>query len=264
MSTGRVQAWMSQAVRRRTRGFSQQMRNCPDGSLAVPGLDWTVADLGQHVASLPEFWMTQCRDGADFRRPDDFAAYSDQARSHLAGTDPAVLADLIDDEFGRCLDWIDNSGDQLWLYGTRVTPADMCGVALHELVLHGRDLAPISGATKPAFERDEANLVVDASMLTAPAFIDRDRARAQPDGVYHIKFRGGRDYTWTKAGDRLLIEAGRPARADARLNTDPAVYLLASLGRYSQVMAGLTGAMVAYGAKPWRFLGLGSMIVDGV
>lgn len=39
---------------------------------------------------------------------------------------------------------------------------------------------------------------------------------------------------------------------------------MASLGRISQVRAGLSGKMITYGRKPWRFLGLGKIASDGV
>ena len=101
-------------------------------------------------------------------------------------------------------------------------------------------------------------------MLTTPSFVDEGRAGAQPDGVYHVRFRGGNDYTWTKRRGTLAIERGRPDRADARLSADPATFLLASLGRVSQVRAALSGGMIAYGLRPWRFVGLGTIAIDGV
>ena len=122
----------------------------------------------------------------------------------------------------------------------------------------------MSGAAKPSYERREANLAVDAIMVTTEFFVDEAKAQAQPDGVYHLQFRGGHDYTWTKQGGRLMIVQGRPAKADARMNADPAKFLMTALGRYGPIRAGLTGGMVAYGRKPWRFVGLGTIAVDGV
>lgn len=54
---------------------------------------------------------------------------------------------------------------------------------------------------------------------------------------------------------------GKP---DAVLNADPATFAMISLGRGSQVLASLSGNMVAYGRKPWRLLALGNVVVDGV
>ena len=110
----------------------------------------------------------------------------------------------------------------------------------------------------------EARAAVDAIMRTTPVFIDAGKARAQPDGVYHVRFKGGQSYTWTKAGPVLEVTVGKPAKADAHLVADPTMFLLSSLGRVSQVRAGLSGKMVAYGRKPWRFLGLGKIAVEGV
>jgi hypothetical protein len=42
------------------------------------------------------------------------------------------------------------------------------------------------------------------------------------------------------------------------------MFMLSSLGRVSQVKAALSGKMVTYGRKPWRFVGLGNVVADGL
>jgi len=216
------------------------------------------------VASLPGFWQGIHDAGGHFDRPDDFAAFSDAGRAEITITDASELADLIESVFADYIAELKTHDGKLWLYGAETTPAKMCGLIINETVLHGRDLAVVTGAEAPMYTQDEANLAVGAMMDTTPFFIDEDKARAQPDGVYRGKFRGGKDFTWTKRGDQLIIDEGAPAKADAHLNADPATFLLASLGRIGQVRAALSGKMISYGRKPWRFLGLGTMAVDGV
>ena len=264
MNESAVEAWMAEAVRQRARAFADQLRACAHGGIPVPNLEWTVADLGQHVACLPAFWEDQHAHGADFQRPDDFAACSDAARAHITETEPNHLAAQIERELDDYLELLAAGDGQRWLYGVPTTASNMCGLALNELVLHGRDLAAVTGADKPTFERREANLAVDASMVTTAFFVDEAKARARPDGIYHLRFRGGHHYTWTKRGGELVVEQGRPERADAHLNADPAVFLMTALGRYGQIRAALTGGMLAYGRRPWRFFGLGTVMSDGV
>ena len=134
---------------------------------------------------------------------------------------------------------------------------------LSELVLHGRDLAMVTGAAKPELTRQQTNAIIDAISVTTPQFVDPTKARALPDGVYHLHFRGGRDFTWRLQDGSLSITRGEPSRPDARLNADPVTFLMSSLGRISDLRAGITGGIVSYGRKPWRFLALGNIVADG-
>ncbi len=264
MTEPMVAPWLIDAVRQRAHEFASQLQTGVDGSGSIANLNWNVTDLAQHVAGLPSFWRDQHQSGATFDRPADFAAFSDQARAHITETDPRALAKLVTTEFEWFLDDLAASAEQRWLYGRPTNPSNMCGLALNELILHGRDLAQTTGAQPPMFERDEANAAVAAMMVTTPAFVDAEKAAAQPDGNYHVRFLGGKDYTWSKIGTELTITEGRPERPDARLRADPAMFLLSALGRIGQVRAGLSGKMIAYGKRPWRFIGLGAIAIDGV
>lgn len=256
-------SWLVDACRKRVDEFSAQLRGGVTGAGPVPNLEWTVAELAQHVASLPALWLDQHGQGADFVRPDDFAVFIESTRGDVTETDPALLADLIDSIFAAYLEEIQARPDR-WLYGSKSTATEMCGFVLNESVLHGRDLAAVTGVAPPSFTQQEANAVVAATMSTVSFFIDPDKARAQPDGVYHMKFRGGDDYTLTKQGPGVAVSTGKPPKADAHLNADPATFVMVSLGRKNQYVAALTGGSIAYGRKPWRLLGLAEMVVDGV
>jgi len=263
-----AERWLLDAIRSRAGDFAKQLRTLPttsSGSTPVPGLDWTVADLAQHIACLPKFWRGISEQGEDYERPSDFAAFSKQARAHITEADPAALADLIESEFEGLVDELgDGNAPPRLLYGLPMTATHQGGLAISELVIHGQDLAAVSGVTPPSFTRAEANAAVDGLMATTPAFVDAEKARKLPDGIYHVAFKGGRDYTWTKSGPALAITDGRPAKADARMIADPAMFAMSSLGRVSDIRAGLSGKLISYGRKPWRFLGLGTVAVDGV
>lgn len=264
MSDRGLAPWVGEAVRRRAGEFAAQLRSGVDGAASVPGMEWSVAELAQHVASLPDYWTSFDELADGFEQPDDWTEFFAKARSHIDDRDPARLADLIDGNFDEFLDWLTEGEAQAWLYGQQVDKAIFAGFALNELILHGRDLAGATGAAEPTFERREANLAADAVVSLMPVFVDPAKASAQPDGVYRVSFRDGNDYTWIKEGSTLAVEPGRPPKADADLIADQATFLLASLGRISQLRAGLSGKMISYGRRPWRFLGLGSIAVDSV
>lgn len=257
-------ASLAKAVLERSGAFADQLRHVADGDTPVPNLDWSVTELGRHVAGLPQFWTGQHAAGAIFERPTDFAAFSQAMQGYVHESEPAAIADRLEVEFGAFVDRMRADPQQRWLYGIRVNPADLFGLGLNELILHGRDLAAVTSGRAPQHTNVEALAAVDALMRTTPVFVDEAKALAQPDGVYHVRFRGGQSYTWTKAGPNLEITLGKPVKADATLVADPTTFLLSALGRISQVRAGLSGKMVSYGRKPWRFLGLANIAVEGV
>jgi len=263
MAANQPEAWLVEAARERVHEFASQVR-AADPSQRVPNLDWTVADLAQHVACLPGFWTEQHQGGDTFELPDDFAAFSDSKRAWITTTVASELADLIESGFDGFLTELASCDETFWLYGSPQNATNLCALTVNETILHGRDLAAVTGVRPPMHDDREVHAVVNAMMATTPAFIDPVKAAAQPDGVYHVHFRGGDHWTWTKRGPELIVTPGKPPKADAHMRADAATFLLASLGRISQVRAGLSGKMLTYGKKPWRFLGLGTMAVDGV
>jgi hypothetical protein len=162
------------------------------------------------------------------------------------------------------VDGIDEPDRPRWLYGHETTDGNVAAAILVELIMHGQDLGGLTGA-KPVLERDHAHAGLPNVMAIAPSFIDRNKAR-RVAGTYHLGFRGdGGDWTYTVSSDGVLtVSEGRPDRADARMNADPAAFLLVSLGRMNPYIAALKGLSIAYGRKPWKLKALGEVTVEGV
>ncbi len=244
--------------------FSDQLRTDVDGSARVPNLEWTVVDLASHLASLPGLYRLQHEAGSNYELPERFSGFADRARAHISSTDPAELADLIESEMAQFIDELGGPDDVRWQWAQESKSRHTVALLHNEFIMHGQDLAAVTGARVPRHSEEQARRIVPAMFVTTPAFVDREKALAQPDGVYHVKMRGGADYTWTKQDARLSISDGKPTKADARLNADPIMFIMSSLGRVGQVRAALSGGVVAYGRKPQRFLGLGNVISDGI
>lgn len=264
MAVTPVERWLLDAVVRRGADFAEQLRSVPDTSVQVPNLEWSVADLAQHVASLPWHFRDLHDAGQGFDAPADWAAWSKTRRTHVTETDPGLLADMIDSEFADIVTELGTDPGPRWFYGFEAPPSTIAAMLVNEAVMHGRDLAGVTGAKPPTLEPNEAHAAANATMLSTHIFIDAEKTAQQPNGVYHVKFRGGKDFTWTKSGAELIITEGKPAKADAHLNADAAMFMLSSLGRVSQVAASLSGKMITYGWKPWRFLGLGNIAAEGI
>lgn len=257
-------SWLAADVNAAVAALCDQFRSGVDGSTKVPNLDWTVGELGAHVACMPALYRRQHDLGTDFEPPLDWAVFSIAQRAHITERDPATLADLIEEEVARYLGEIDELDEPRWLYGQQTTAGNIAAALLSEATLHGYDLAALTGAEKRKLDRRQGNAIVDASMRLAPAFVDPAKVAELPDGTYHLRFRGGNDYTYRVADGRLEIEDGRVGKADAVMSAAPEAFAMISLGRGNQVAAAITGKVVAYGRKPWRLMALGNIVADGV
>lgn len=254
--------WLRGEVRAAASAFADQLRSVGDTSVQVPNLDWSVADLGRHVASLPQLYRDQNRIGPGFEPPDDWAAFSAAARAHITTSDGGELADLIVGEAETLLT-ADDPTESRQLYGCETTVGNTAAGMLTECILHGQDLGRLSGH-RPKLGQRQALAGLEQQMALTPVFVDADKA-AKLAGTYGLRFRGGPDFTYQiDETGRLTVERGWPDRADARLNADPAAFIASSLGRISPVVAALTGRIVAYGRKPWRLAQLGNAVVEGV
>lgn len=237
-----------------------------DGGRKVPGLEWTVAELTAHLASLPGVYRAQDEIGQAFEPPDDFARFSVEQRSHIDTSDLAEVAALLRAEVTGLLDELDRSGDpdgSRWLYGQATTHRNLAATMLNELIVHGQDLAALGGQA-PELSRAQANAILPALFALMPVFVDPAKA-ARAAGVYHLSFRGGDDWQYRigEGGD-LAVERGRPDRPDAHLRADPVTFILVGLGRRNPLVAALTGRMLVWGRRPWKFAATADLSVDGI
>ena len=256
-------AWLKGEVRSAAAAFADQLRSVPDIAVRVPNLEWTVAELGAHVACLASLYRDQHRVGTAFQPPPDWRQFSADVRAHITTTDPHELADLIETQTVILLaDGDDDPETQRWLYGQPSSPANTAAGYHTELILHGRDLGRLTGA-KPKLTRRAALAGLKQQMALTSAFVDPAKA-AKLTGTYGLHFRGGADYTFRVADGSIAVLPGRPDKADARINAAPEAFLMVSMGRMGNLHAGLLGKIIGYGRKPWRLIALGNVAVDGV
>lgn len=233
------------------------------GDEQVPNLDWTVAELTAHLASLPEIYRRQDQLGAAFEAPDDWARFSIEQRGHIALDHLGRLGGLVRSEIDGFVEAVDDPDGERWLYGRTTTHRNIAGAILNELIMHGQDLGRLTGA-KPTLTTEQAAAGLPNVMSIVPTFVDPRKA-AKLAGTYHFGFRGHGDWTYRIDDEGVLtVEEGRPAKADARVSADPAAFQLVSLGRINQFTPALTGKIIGYGRKPWRLFALGKIAVDGV
>lgn len=255
--------WLQAEVRTAAKAFADQLTAIDDTGVRVPNLEWSVADLTAHLIALPAFYREQTELDKPFEPPSDWPAFSLSVRAGITETNQHELARMLLAETDILLqDAGDDPHAPRTLYNQETTAANVAAGFLGELLLHGMDLAALTGAAVQLNTR-QANAIIAQQMALAPSFVDRERARKCP-GTYHLRFRGGDEFTYKMEDGLLCVEPGRPDRADCHMIADPVAFVLVSLGRMSQVKAGLTGKIIGYGRKPWLLLPLGKVRVDGV
>ena len=264
-------AWLTGEVRAAAAAFVAQLRTIQAtsraGATPVPNLEWDVAELTAHLISLPAVYRAQNALAEPFVPPESWPDFSRASRAHITSTDLGELADMLLDEvdtFLRELDGLGQSGmAPRTLYGQPTTAANLAAGMLSELILHGMDIAAITGS-EVMLTKQQALAIIPAMMALVPAFIDPERGR-RCEGVYHMKFRGGDEYHFRVTEDGALsVHSGKPDKADCHLIADPATYILLGFERTGQVKAVLTGKIIAYGRKPWLFDRMAKARVDGV
>ncbi len=260
--------WLTGEIRSAAEAFADQLRLLSsDGAASganalVPNLDWDVRELAAHLVSLPDFYQSLNKNTEPMERPDDFVEFSRSTRAHLEQHTLDQLIEMLDSETESLLAALGDDGDAPWMLYIPTTVFKVGAGYLGELLMHGQDLAALTGATVTV-QPDHANAWISASMTLAPYFVDREAAR-RCGGVYHLKFRGGNEYTMRVDDGLLTTEVGRPERADGHMSADPVTYMLVSMGRFGELKAGLTGKIMVYGRKPWKFARLGGIVVEGV
>lgn len=245
-------AWLQAEIAAAASEFAEALRGVR-GEVALAGLEWTVAELGAHIVSLPGFYLGMV-DGQPFQLPDDLAdiaANNAKLIEAVDTTNTAELADMVVPEFERFLDRLGDDGDALvnW-FVTRYPASCMAGAALGELLVHRGDLAAVTGE-RSKISADQARAVLRGAVPVSEHYVNADVAR-RCAGTYHLHIRGGEDWTIRVAANgSASVEPGKPSRADLHQSADPATLLALSYGRMSPVRAGLTGKVTAWGRRPW-------------
>lgn len=235
------------------------LRETPDPDLPVPGLEWTVGELGAHLVTVARRNVEVGREGAlptfdGFGTHAGLAAYNARELDEETERDPEELAAILASENEAVLDAYGADGDRgvRW-YEVETSVDRAAAIWLGELLVHGLDLARTLGRGWP-IHRDQAAEVFRGLTPALPTLVNRDAARSAA-GTYHLHLRGARDYTIEVSDDGTCrVREEQPERADLHVSASPVAYLLVGYGRESRWAAIAKGQIVAWGRKPWLAL----------
>jgi hypothetical protein len=111
------------------------------------------------------------------------------------------------------------------------------------------------------FRSEQALAVTNSLLPLLTNFVNREVAE-RAAGTYHLRLRGGDDWTIRVGDGGAVIERQRPGSADLHISAEPVAYLLVGFQRMSLWRAVLSGRMVAWGRKPWLGLQFGKVFAE--
>ena len=236
------------------------VRSVPDASSASVGT-WTVGDVAAHLSHVfrvdtdaiagrpvPEAVVTKA----------GIAEATAKILAEDGERDPAVLADRI----GTLADEFDDVASRSrsatvdWLQGARLTPSAVACHLLEECLVHGHDIARVTGRPWP-IQRDHALLAVEGGVipliaaLPPTAFLNQEKAgsfRAR----FEIRLRGGGRTLFACDGGSLTLDTRSARAVDARISADPTAFMLLFIGRQGIWKPFLEGKLAAWGRRPWK------------
>ncbi len=249
------------------------LRGSNDGSVPVPGLDWTLGEAGAHLAAETREYAETLTGDLDVDEhlrsvptattpAERSAALNVQQLERHRERDPVALAAAVQSAaqaFTAATAGRQPAEQVRVTNGLEMTVDNMARVILGEYLIHGLDLAR---ATKTAWpiSREDALRVADGVMTLAPKYVDPEASR-NVTAAYELRFRGGPAY-------KLSIDRGSAAvgpasgKVDCTISADPVAFLLVGFGRTSQWSALMRGKLIAFGRKPWLGFKFGSLLTS--
>jgi uncharacterized protein (TIGR03083 family) len=245
----------AEALERAGRRLVALLRTVEDPERPTIGLDWTLGQLGAHLAARTELLVgylagTATPEGAiaDIaahnaaqvreRAGEPFATHVEQIAANVHALAERTKGHLGTDPYP-------------WYSGLTLDVATGTAIALAEVVVHGFDVARSVGAPWP-IPADDARTALKASLALAPHYLDREAARGA-DVTYRLAIAGLDRVRIRIADDALEVLPDGPS-ADCTIRARPAPFLLLGFGRLTPWRAALTGKVLATGHRPWRAL----------
>ena len=250
---------LSRALAEAGGGFVSMLRRVRDPDRLAVG-SWTVGETAAHVAGSAGFFLRVAQGETSPVALDDVAGHNAEFLAANPERDPDVLAGRFKDGELALRAYVESlDGDPaVELFDGVVVPlSTLLGVELGEVLVHGYDIAGVSGLDW-SIAPDHAALAVGGLLPLFPYVIDPAKATGF-DARIGFRIRGGGEATLAFDDGVLRIEAVDGQRVDCRLSVDPATYLLLSFNRITPLIPTLQGKIVAWGRRPWLAVKLPSL-----
>lgn len=240
------------AVGRATVDVAGLLRNVPDGSAPVPGLEWNVGEVGAHLVTCARRYEEFARGASSSLGGRTIAQVNEELLEEYATRDPGEVADDLQSDSAAFIATIAENDSLMTMGGDPIDRSMAAATWLGELRLHELDISRAVGR-RWSLSRDEALLITYSGLSQAPRFVDPEASRGL-HATFEVRLRGGETVSMSFDDGRLIVTRGPTASADCRMSTDPIASLLVGYGRVSQWRVGLTGKALVWGRRPWLAL----------
>ena len=243
--------------------FCDLLRSAPDGSIPVPGLTWTVGELGAHLVTGAQLWRRMLAgDPSPISSLSDGSVHTARMIAEFPERDPATLAELIEVESRATADEMSARAPDVpypWHAGLALTTGQSEAIGLGELLVHGFDLARALGRPWD-IPSDYACFVIYGAGAVLPAAVDHAAAQGFT-ASFDLRLRGGIPlsdavHEWIAHGRARWhvsrsIAASQPIRRPSYSSPTDVRLLGAS---------SLAGRLIAWGRHPWLAARLATML----
>jgi len=234
-------------MRDMARRFADLLRRAGDGTARVPGMRWTVGEVGAHVVQSA-IHAREVLDGTRSAYADTGfdAAVDERLLAAQPERDPGRLADMVETEYDALAETLAGRIEEVLGVISDLTPSSLRAILALDFMLHGTQIAEAVGQpyqVPPQQMRDAAALVL-------PTLVDA-RAAAGLTATFSLRFRGATPLLYGWDGGAFWVEDGGRRPVDCRMSADCRAFLLQGIGLYPVWKMALTGKMVSYGRRPW-------------
>ena len=245
--------------------LAQLIRPLPDLEQAVAESEWTARDAVAHLITALDLY-TEMALGTPSPVPAyDVAVFAEFSRQRIADVpeaDPTKLAYLLVDAADRfCAALSGSAGDApvRWHAGMEIPMAQLAGLMLGEIVLHGYDIAVASRRPWP-LQPNEVALILGAYAPLLGLNVDVERTRGLT-AAFGVEVRGVASFVVRFTDGRHSLEPAGSGPVDCTLSADPAAFLLVTSGRLARWPAIALGLLGPGGDRPDMAVGFKDLYV---
>jgi hypothetical protein len=235
--------------------ISNLIRSIPDPDTPALGV-WTAGQLAAHITHVYEVDLDLLNEvPPPLDDLCDLAELTQQKVRDEAVCDPPALADRIERAAAGFLSvaggGMTGAEPRLWVGGVKVTATVLACHIVNESMVHGLDLASVTGGRWKIEQRD-ARLAFEGFIcpmyrsLGRPEFAVHPVKGAGVRATYDIRVRGGGRWFFVFENGGLLIEEPSDRRVDCHLWADPRAIMLLAWHR-----TGLAGPVFKMQVFPW-------------
>jgi uncharacterized protein (TIGR03083 family) len=253
------------ALRAASHRLTDLIRPLPDLEQPIPDSEWTAREAVAHLVTALDLYTEIATGTPSPISACTPAAFAEDARRRIADvseTDPAKLAYLLGDAADRFVSAVTGpTGDTVvtWHAGVELSLAELAGLMVGEMVLHGYDIAVACRRPWP-LQADEVALILTAFGPHVGRTVDVEGTR-ELTVTFSVELRGVVSFVVRFDNGCYSLEPDGWGPVDCAISADPAAFLLVTSERMPRWPAIALGLYEAGGNRPELAFGFKDLFV---